>query len=208
VKLLRSLTEIADPVHSVLLMWDCQNALVDRAFNKNEFVEATTALLAWARTARLPVIFSKIVPLPLEWEAGPRTARLMERFGIPRLEDVKPLLPPGSPGADIAAWCAPRDDEPVLAKHTTSMFIGTHFEYMLANRGIHSVLLAGISTDQGIEATARDATNRGLYAVVLEDCVSSADREGHDIALALMRRFCRVCTSAELRAARVTAADD
>ena len=200
-KLLRSLQEIADPTHSVLLMWDCQNALVDRAFNKDEFVRATTALLDWARRVRLPIVFSKIVPLPLEWEAGPRTARMMERFGITRLEDVRPLLPPGSPGAEIAPWCTPREDEPVLAKHTTSMFIGTHFEYMLANRGIHSVLLAGISTDQGIEATARDATNRGLYAVVLEDCVSSADHEGHDIALALMRRFCRVCTSAELRSA-------
>jgi nicotinamidase-related amidase len=199
VKLLRSLAEIADPAHSVLLMWDCQNALVDRAFNKDAFVDATTALLAWARNVHLPVVFSKIVPLPLEWEAGPRTARMMERFGIARLEDVKPLLPPGSHGAEIALPFTPLPDEPVLAKHTTSMFIGTHFEYMLANRGIHSVLLAGISTDQGIEATARDATNRGLYAVVLEDCVSSADREGHDIALALMRRFCRVCTSAELR---------
>jgi nicotinamidase-related amidase len=201
VKLLRSLAEIADPAHSVLLMWDCQNALVDRAFNKADFVGATTALLTWARSIHMPVVFSKIVPLPLEWEAGPRTARLMERFGISRLEDVKPLLPPGSPGAELAAWCAPNPDEPVLPKHTTSMFIGTHFEYMLANRGIHSVLLAGISTDQGIEATARDATNRGFYAVVVEDCVSSADREGHDVALALMRRFCRVCTSTELRSA-------
>jgi nicotinamidase-related amidase len=199
VKLLRSLTEIADPTHSVLLMWDCQNALVDRAFNKADFVDATTTLLTWARSIHMPVVFSKIVPLPLEWEAGPRTARLMDRFGIARLEDVKPLLPPGSPGAEIAPPFTPGPHEPVLAKHATSMFIGTHFEYMLANRGIQSVLLAGISTDQGIEATARDATNRGLYAVVIEDCVSSADREGHDIALALMRRFCRVCTSDELR---------
>jgi nicotinamidase-related amidase len=198
-KLLRSVAEIADPAHSVLLVWDCQNALVDRAFNKDAFTAATTNLLTWARSVNMPIVFSKIVPLPLEWEAGPRTARMMERLGIERLEDLKPLLPPGSPAAELAAWCAPRANEPVLGKHTTSMFVGTHFEYMLVNRGIRSVILAGISTDQGIEATARDATNRGFYALVVEDCVSSADREGHDIALALMRRFCSVCTSAELR---------
>jgi nicotinamidase-related amidase len=199
VKLLRTIAEIADPAHSVLLVWDCQNALVDRAFNKDAFVAATTELLGWARRVSMPIVFSTIVPLPLEWEAGPRTARMMQRFGIAHLEDVKPVLPRGSHGAELAAWCAPRANEPVIGKHTTSMFVGTHFEHMLGNRGIHSVVLAGISTDQGIEATARDATNRGFYALVLEDCVSSADKEGHDIALALMRRFCSVCTSAELR---------
>jgi nicotinamidase-related amidase len=81
------------------------------------------------------------------------------------------------------------------------MFIGTHFEYIVGQSRHPQRPVCRNLTDQGIEATARDVTNRGLYAVVVEDCVSSADREGHDIALALMRRFCRVCTSTELRSA-------
>ena len=31
------LKEIADPGHSCLIVWDVQNALVDRIFNKEEF---------------------------------------------------------------------------------------------------------------------------------------------------------------------------
>jgi nicotinamidase-related amidase len=187
--------------HTALLVWDCQNALVDRAFNRDVFVSRTGALLAWARASRLPIVFSKIVPLPGPWEAGPRTLRMMRRFGVSKPEDLRPMLEPGSAAAQIPEALAPRDDELVLGKHTTSMFIGTHFEYLLRNRGIRTLLLAGISTENGIEATARDADNRGYYAVVLEDCVSSPDREAHELALALMRRYCTVAPLAHVQQA-------
>ena len=108
------------------------------------------------------------------------------------------MMPPGSPAAEIAAALAPKDDDLVLGKHTTSMFIGTHFEYLLRNRGIRTLLLAGISTENGIEATARDADNRGYYTVVVEDCVSSPDAEAHRLALELMRRYCTVVPLTEL----------
>lgn len=189
------------PAHTALLVWDCQNGLVDRAFNKDAFVARTAALLAWARTMELPIVYSKIVPLPTAWEAGPRQLRMMRRFGLTRPEDLRPLMPPGSAAAEIPAALAPRDDELVLGKHTTSMFIGTHFEYLLRNRDIVTLLIAGISTENGIEATARDADNRGYYAVVLEDCVSSPDAEGHTLALALMRRYCTVAPLADVQAA-------
>jgi nicotinamidase-related amidase len=187
--------------HTALLVWDCQNGLVDRAFDKDAFVARTAALLAWARITQLPIVYSKIVPLPAPWEAGPRALRMMRRFGVTRPEDLRPMLPPGSRAAEIPEALAPRDDELVLGKHTTSMFIGTHFEYLLRNRGIRTLLLAGISTENGIEATARDADNRGYYTVVLEDCVSSPDREGHELALALMRRYCTVAPLAQVQAA-------
>jgi nicotinamidase-related amidase len=187
--------------HTALLVWDCQNGLVDRAFNKDTFVARTVALLAWARAERLPIVYSKIVPLPGPWEAGPRTLRMMRRFGVSRPEELRPMLAPGSVAAEIPAALAPRADELVLGKHTTSMFVGTHFEYLLRNRGIRTLLLAGISTENGIEATARDADNRGYYAVVLEDCVSSPDEEAHELALSLMRRYCTVAPLAQVQAA-------
>jgi nicotinamidase-related amidase len=187
--------------HTALLVWDCQNGLVDRAFDKDAFVSRSAALLAWARTSQLPIMFSKIVPLPPPWEAGPRTLRMMRRFGVSRPEDLRPMLAPGSAAAQIPEALAPRDDELVLGKHTTSMFIGTHFEYLLRNRGIRTLLLAGISTENGIEATARDADNRGFYTVVLEDCVSSPDREAHELALALMRRYCAVVPLTQVQGA-------
>jgi len=189
------------PMHTALLVWDCQNGLVDRAFNKDAFVARTAALLDWARTKHLPIVYSKIVPLPAVWEAAPRTLRMMRRFNVSRIEDLRPLLPPGSAAAEIPEALAPREDELVLGKHTTSMFIGTHFEYLLRNRGILTLLLAGISTENGIEATARDADNRGYYTVVLEDCVSSPDAEAHALALALMRRYCTVAPLADVQSA-------
>jgi nicotinamidase-related amidase len=194
------------PEHTALLVWDCQNGLVDRTFNKDAFVARTAALLAWARAIELPIVYSKIVPLPAPWEAAPRTLRMMRRFGLTRPEELRPLLPPGSAAAEIPGALAPRADELVLGKHTTSMFVGTHFEFLLRNRGIATLLIAGISTENGIEATARDADNRGYYVVVLEDCVSSPDEDAHTLALALMRRYCTVAPLARVQSA-VAAAD-
>ena len=46
--------------------------------------------------------------------------------------------------------------------------------------GIISVVFTGIATEYGIESSARDAFNRGLYSVVVSDCVSSNDKDGHN----------------------------
>jgi nicotinamidase-related amidase len=98
----------------------------------------------------------------------------------------------------VVSALAPLENELVLEKHTTSMFIGTHFEYLIQNRGIRNILLCGVNTENGIIATARDASNRGYYAVVAEDAVSSSDREAHDMSLKLMKRFCRVETTGSI----------
>ena len=51
---------------------------------------------------------------------------------------------------------------------------------MRRNAGIITVIFTGIATEYGIESSARDAFNRGFYSVVVSDCVSSPDRNGHN----------------------------
>lgn len=58
-----------------------------------------------------------------------------------------------------------------------------HFEYMMRNRGITTLIFTRISTEFGIESSARDASNRGFYLVVVLDCVSSSDKEAHERSL-------------------------
>jgi nicotinamidase-related amidase len=40
-----------------------------------------------------------------------------------------------------------------------------------------------------VESSARDASNRGFYPVVVSDCVSSMDKEAHDRSLQNMARL-------------------
>ncbi len=77
----------------------------------------------------------------------------------------------------------------MLEKSTASIFLGTNFEFMLRNRNISTILFTGIATEIGVESSARDASNRGFYPVVVSDCVSSLDKEAHDRSLQNMARL-------------------
>ena len=79
------------------------------------------------------------------------------------------------------------EDDRVVKKHTPSFFVGTMVEQFLRNRAVDTIILTGVSTDAGIEGTARHAAALGFLPVVVEDAVGSFDRVRHESALQLMR---------------------
>ena len=46
-------------------------------------------------------------------------------------------------------------------------------------RGIRTIVLAGISTNVGVESTARDAYERGYHQVFVSDAMASPSAEAH-----------------------------
>jgi nicotinamidase-related amidase len=69
---------------------------------------------------------------------------------------------------------------------------------MLQNAGIITVVFTGIATEYGIESSARDASGRGFYSVVVSVCVSSPDKEGHNRSLENMKRIITITSSKEI----------
>jgi len=191
-RLYLDLREIIDPDHTALVVWDVQNLLVERAFNRETFLENTTTVIDAARKAGVPVIFSKILPLNRDYESPFRTFMMMRRFGIQDPEKLPLFLQPGTPESEIHEAVAPNENEIVLDKHTPSLFIGTHFEAMMRNRGIDTLIFTGITTEIGIASSARDAVNRGFYTIVVEDAVSSASEELHYACLKILKSVCLV----------------
>lgn len=197
-KIYGSLREILDPEHTILVIWDVQNALVNSTFNKDEFLQSLKLLLQAARSNKVPVIYTKITPLPRYYESSWRIYMQMKRFGVDDPGKLPPFMEIESPESEIYGEVSPRDSDVILNKHTSSIFIGTHFEHMMRNRGISTILFSGISTEIGIDSSARDSSNRGFYTIVVEDCVSSSDREMHEAALKTLRRVCLVIPSKEV----------
>jgi nicotinamidase-related amidase len=70
--------------------------------------------------------------------------------------------------------------------------------YTIWDAGIVSIVFTGIATEFGIESSARDAFNRGLYSVVVSDCVSSHDKVGHDRSLENMKNLMTIISSKEV----------
>ena len=93
----------------------------------------------------------------------------------------------GSPGTQIMPALLADGDLVVRGKKRYSAFHATDLEFLLASRGIHTVILAGINTTSCILCNAFEATNRDFSVVIASDAVDSMDgEEMHRFALRLM----------------------
>jgi Isochorismatase family len=72
----------------------------------------------------------------------------------------------------------------------------------LRRRGIDTILLAGISTNVGVESTARDAYERGYEQVFVEDAMAARSPDEHaNTVRTVFPRIGRVLSTAEVLAA-------
>ena len=68
----------------------------------------------------------------------------------------------------------------VVTKHQPNAFYGTDLEIHLARRGIRTILLGGISTNVGVEATARAAHERGFEQVFIPEVMAAREADLHE----------------------------
>ncbi len=196
-EIFESLDEITRPSHTALVVWDVQNALVNRIFNKGEFLTNLKKMVESLR-GKMPVFYTLIAPLPLGFRSGWNHYSMMKRFGVDDPAKVPAFMAPGTSDRDIPDAVKPQSGDIQFEKATPNIFLGTNFESMLRNRGIKSVIFTGIATEMGVEHSARDAAARGFYPVVVTDCVSSMDPEAHRRSLATMSRLAVTATSTEI----------
>jgi nicotinamidase-related amidase len=192
-----TLSEIIDPGHSCLIVWDVQNGLVDRIFNKEEFIADLKGLVENLRN-KMPVVYTLITPLPREFQSSWNIYNIMRRYNVKEVDKLPNFMPPGSREREIPEAVKPGKNDIMLDKSTASIFIGTNFENMMRNRGITTLIFSGIATEFGIESSARDASNRGFYPVVVSDCVSSMDKDAHERSLRNLDKIAVVKTSADI----------
>lgn len=167
------LEKLVKKENSALVVWDVQEALVSRIFNREEFLGNVKKAIESARLHSIPIFFTKITPLPERFESPLRKAAGFGRF---------------EPG-DIIEAVYPEAGDVVMNKNTASIFIGTNFELMTRNAGIRTLLFTGISTEMGIETSVRHAQNLGYLPVILEDAVSSGDQEAHERSLKNLKKL-------------------
>jgi len=80
-----------------------------------------------------------------------------------------------------ALGSGPRDIH--ITKRQWGAFYGTELDLQLRRRGITTLVMCGISTNIGVESTARDAWERGYAIVFAEDAMASFDAAAHAFAV-------------------------
>jgi nicotinamidase-related amidase len=92
--------------------------------------------------------------------------------------------------SQIVAELATSDRDVIIAKKQWGAFYGTDLDLQLRRRGMRTIVLGGISTNYGVESTARDAYERGYDLVFAEDAMSARSAEDH--AFPVARVFPRI----------------
>ncbi len=200
VRIYETLPEIVDPAHTCLVIWDVQNGLVKRAFDREVYVARLAPFVAALRH-RMTVVYTRIAPMPLSAQSGWNLYAMMRRLHIDDPEKLGEFMPIGSTDREIPQALAPEPDDLVIEKATQNIFVGTNFEMIMRNRGVQSLIFTGIATEIGVETSARDAGARGFYPIVLSDGVSSMDRESHERSLQSLSRVGIIASMAEILAA-------
>lgn len=197
IKLYETLQEIVDPSHSCLVIWDVQNGLVDKIFNKEEFLANLGRLIAQLRN-KMPIVYTLITPFPKDFTSSWRYYSMMKFFNVKDPNQAPSFMAAGSKEREISQSVKPESTDIVLEKSTASIFVGTNFEYLMRNRGINTLIFTGIATEIGVESSARDASNRGFFPVVVSDCVSSRDKEAHERSLQNLSKIVIVEKAADI----------
>ena len=96
----------------------------------------------------------------------------------------------------------PQPGDIVISKRQWGAFYGTELDLQLRRRGVDTIVLCGISTNIGVETTARDAFERGYQQVFVEDAMAARSAEEHTAtATTLFPRIGRVRSTEEVVAA-------
>jgi nicotinamidase-related amidase len=170
--------------NTALVLHDMQNDFVKASLSKPEMqavVKRTKALIDLARALPIPVIYTRV-------ESDPAMTFPPER--APHLRrSVPPICVKGTEGAEVIDELKPAAGDYIITKVRSSAFHETKLETLLRVKGVWILIVAGGSTNWGVEWLARDAKSRDLVTVALRDCTYSATPEAQAASLANIDDF-------------------
>ena len=115
------------------------------------------------RAKKLPVVLVNVTALP------------------PGRTDAKRVLRDLPPDwAELVPELGQQPTDHLVTKRTPGAFTGTGLEDHLRAQGVTQVFVIGVSTSNGVEATARQALELGLNVVTVTDAMTDLQADAHE----------------------------
>ena len=151
---------------TALIVIDLQKGIVNGNFIHpiGEVIARACALIDVFRTEGLPVVLVNVAGrAPGRTEQGPRSSMAFAEGWT----DLLPEL--GQQSSDL-----------VVTKRSWGAFATTDIEVQLRARGVTQVVVTGVVTSGGVEATARQAYEQGFSVTLALDAMTDTRAEAHD----------------------------
>jgi nicotinamidase-related amidase len=183
--------EKLDPRRTALVLIDLQKGILPFAggpHTADDVLDKASALAKRFRQLSAPVALVRV-----GWSAdgGDAPRQLVDR-------------PPPNKGLSADWWEFPDvlgvvDSDIRIVKRQWGAFYGTELELQLRRRGVEHIVIGGISTNIGVESTARTAWEIGFSLVFAEDAMSAANGEQHGFTVEnIFPRLGRVRSTAQI----------
>lgn len=184
---MRSLAELIDPAHTVLVTQECQNGVIGASAVFPALAEearasgmiANAALLTRAaRAAGVPVVHC------LAWRRsdGRGASNNARIFGAARRSGV--LLEPGSDAAAVIPEVGVEKHDIVLGRyHGIGPMAGTDLDSVLRNLEAKTIVGIGVSVNVGMTNFVMDAVNHGYQFVLPRDATAGIPRAYADAVI-------------------------
>lgn len=157
-----------DP-NTALIVIDLQKGIVDGNFMHpiGDIIDRTRGLLEVFRAKNLPVVLVNVAGrAPGRTEQGPRA-------------DIS-----FSDGwTDLLAELNRQPSDIVVTKRSWGAFATTDLEHQLRARGVTQVVVTGVATSGGVEATARQAYEQGFNVTLALDAMTDVREEAHEYCI-------------------------
>ena len=189
-----------DPAHAALIFIDVQNYATER-----EAVDFKA--LTESESAKYDYYFQRLTDVALpNMQAVQKAARAVKveviyavienltADGRDRGLDYKISginVAKGSWEARVSDAVAPGDDEIILKKNSSSVFISTNIDYLLRSLGVRQVILCGLLTDQCVESAVRDACDLGYLVTLVPDACATYTAERQEASVRAIKGYCR-----------------
>jgi nicotinamidase-related amidase len=172
-----TLPELIHPQRTALLVYDMQVGVVPQLKNGADILAKVLTLLEATRRAGIRTIFTRHMSLPLELMG---TFQYRMAMAWQRKQDPAQVVSPflrDSPGFQLVPELRPLPSEAIFDKLAMSAFEGTPLQFTLRDCGIHSLILAGIALEVGIEPTCRHAADLGIIPILVRDACGEGNPE-------------------------------
>jgi nicotinamidase-related amidase len=183
-----------DPKQTALLVMDFQRGVVDRMPGLDALLTRVQQAIADVRDHGGTIGYVRVAFTEADWAAIPPVNAVFARVSDNRLMHHE------DPSTAIDDRLAPEPDDIVVRKTRVGAMSTTDLDRQLRDRGITTLVLAGISTSGVVLSTVIEAADRDYRLYVLSDGTEDLDAETRDVLLGkVFPRRAQVIDTAGLR---------